>query len=453
MFTRFPADRGKEAPDNRAIGSSKTIMGSRRNSRTQNASKTSKSSGRLPPMIIIITIAIFLPLSEYDIGGLALTPARIVLLIAIIPTVVRLISGAAGRIQLPDIMMISFVFWCVTSLLINGGRSSTNYAGITAVEYTAPYFIARTLIRSIDHYTGLVRLLFILSILCGIGAAIESLTTYRIYHAFFDIIGDVYPPTPERYEKRLGMTRSAGTFQHPILFGVALSLLFSPVIFLRRSNGSRGGVIYGALSFISPFFSLSTGAWLSVFTQLLLIAWAKVFTKKIWRWRLLAGLVVIGYIFIDAASNRSPFEVFVSYATLNASTSYMRILIFEQGIQNVWSNPIFGVGSNEWVRPSWMPPSVDNYWLLLAMRYGVPGFLLAAGGFLSALILTARANLTGQILTEQRSAYIFAFIGVALSACTVHLWGTAFYLVYLMLGAFSWAWEQKPSASSRNERL
>ena len=46
-------------------------------------------------------------------------------------------------------------------------------------------------------------------------------------------------------------------------------------------------------------------------------------------------------------------------------------------------HPWFGVGLGEWARPFWRPhPTIDSFWLMTAVRHGIPGILLLMVGLL-----------------------------------------------------------------------
>ena len=157
------------------------------------------------------------------------------------------------------------------------------------------------------------------------------------------------------------------------------------------------------------------------------------------RWLLLLGLAILAYIAIDLLSTRTPMRVFLTYATFSAQTAYTRLYIFEWGMVNVWANPIFGLGFNDWVRPPFMGSSVDNFWLLTAMRYGIPGFLFLAVGYFVLIWKVGRKNFDGDaIMLLLRRSWVFTLVGVCFTLATVHIWSAPFSLFGFLLGAGVW---------------
>ena len=49
-------------------------------------------------------------------------------------------------------------------------------------------------------------------------------------------------------------------------------------------------------------------------------------------------------------------------------------------MMEVGRHPVFGIGLNDWTRPWWRAKmaSFDNFWLLQAMRFGLPTLIFLA---------------------------------------------------------------------------
>src|SRR5690606_25454492 len=111
--------------------------------------------------------------------------------------------------------------------------------------------------------------------------------------------------------------------------------------------------------------SLSSGPLAALSTQIVLLAWERMTRRIPARWLLFSSLLAMMYLTVELVSNRSAIRVFLHYLTFSSHTAYNRITIFNWGIQDVWRNPIFGIGFNVWTRPPWMhSTSMDNFWLV-----------------------------------------------------------------------------------------
>ena len=393
---------------------------------------------RLHLMPTILMLSIVMPII-INLAGLTLTSSRIVLVLTFIPVFVFWITGKAGRIRVADIMVVSCAAWTVIALLAVEGLARVNYAGIVAIEMLCPYLIARCYIRGEADYAALMRFFRWIAIFLAPAAMVEALTTKRLYVMLLDPVFHVLAKAP--YEFRMGMSRAQVVFEHPILYGVYVATFCAPVYMVARAQGRSP---FKSLIFVSPvviatFFSLSTGAYLGLIMQMLFIAWAFIFQTNPKRWIILTALVALAYVVVSLLSNRTPFEVFISYLTFNSSTSYMRVLIFTFGMENVWINPLFGMGLGEWVRPSWMyASSVDNFWLVMAMRYGIPAFVLIALAYATTFATMMRARPASTAAGLYRDGHVFSLIGLATAMCTVHLWTASFVFMMFMLGAGLW---------------
>ena len=157
------------------------------------------------------------------------------------------------------------------------------------------------------------------------------------------------------------------------------------------------------------------------------------------KWPILGGIVVFCFIIVDLFSNRTPFEVFISYLTFDSHTSYWRVLIFKFGMENVWAHPWFGLGLGDWARPDWMyTSSVDNFWLLMAMRHGILGFVLIFSFCMTVLIALMRTKPVKESVQMHRRALVYSFVGLFVAICTVHLWSATYVFMMFMLGAGGW---------------
>lgn len=111
-------------------------------------------------------------------------------------------------------------------------------------------------------------------------------------------------------------------------------------------------------------------------------------------------------------------------------------------------NPAFGIGLNEWRRPFWQHATLDNFWLLITMRYGIPGFLLLAGTIaVSGLSIASAKGLTPEE-ANYRTGYLIALASGIVVLGTVHIWESpvAFFMAYI--GAGAWFYNRAGTAAA-----
>ena len=391
---------------------------------------------RVPTVLALLLIALALPFT-FNIGPLAMSPARLLLVVLIVPMTLRWWKGEAGPRRVPDWLLIGYLCWQTISWINWGGIAWIEYAGVLVIEAFGAYLVARLYVRDEASYRGMIRVFLWMGLVLGTASMIEATTGARPLVAIFDPVFDTFP---RRTEFRMNMQRAQTSFEHPILSGVFIAMMLTPLYTALRLRGPWILAFLGAFPVMyGVFFSLSTGALLAMTVQLGLVLWGTVLHSQPWRWKVLSVLTVLGYVTVDLLSNRTPFEVFISYATFNQGTGYHRILIFIYGMEHVWKNPILGSGFDDWARPIWLhSSSVDNFWLAMAMRHGVVGFVLIFAAYVGSMVAMIRAKPASRSIRMHREAIVIVLAAAFLALCTVHVWGSTAVFVFFMLGLYGW---------------
>jgi O-antigen ligase len=376
----------------------------------------------------------------FHVGSLYLSLLRLFLVIMFIPLLVRLLSGRYGRLIATDILFILHVLWMGVTMAVNTPSQAVTQLGSVGVEFLGGYLVARAYIQSAEAFIALCRTLVIIC-LCLLPLALFESFTGRV--PAMEII-DALPFGESAgiavSQPRLGFFRVQGVFVHPIHFGLFCSVIFSLAFVALKDvipTGRRW--LYSALIALTCLLSLSSGAILAIALQFGMILWAAVFNRVQFRWWLLVGLFAIAYVVVDIISNKTAIEVFMARATFSAQSAWVRAIIFHEGMQNVWAHPILGLGLNDWARPAWLPPSVDNFWLVIAMRHGIPGFLLLVAGYVAVLFGVMRRDFSADpVLANIRRAWVFTFLGLSFTLVTVHVWTSIYSFTFFMFGAGVW---------------
>jgi len=369
------------------------------------------------------------------VGPILLMPHRIVLLVLFVPFFLQLfVLRRAGPVLAADWLLFGAALWAAAALLANHPFSDAiQPLGINMVEFFGAYLLARVSIRSGDDFRKMVRLFFFIVAFLLPFAAAESLT-HR------PILLDLLPGTsvaPVDTGSRLGMRRAQTIFAHPILFGVFVSTGLGLFWYALRPRWLR--IPAALVAAAATVFSLSSGALLSFVLQGAFIGWETVLKVLRRRWTLFVVLAVLGYVVIDLLSRRTPFHVLVHYATFSSGSAYNRILIWQFGTQNVWAHPLFGLGLNDWARPPWMSGSVDNFWLSLTMKYGLPAIAMILLALALILRGVARAKLMDPDDRLCRAGYLVAIGGITIAGGTVHYWHAMLAFVMFIYGSGLWA--------------
>lgn len=409
-YTRFPP--APSAPDETAVAAE---------------AAPEESAPRILPrtamsiFAVIFVVSLILPIQIW-IGSLLFTPYRLVLVILFVPLLAMFFMGKAGRIMLIDWLLIFSALWAVLALGVNHPLGSIyETQGIYVIEFLGSYLLGRLTIRNASDFMFFARAFFLVVLFLMPFAVLESVLNRPL---FIELVpGGV---GASNAGLRWGLRRAQAGFVHPILFGAFVSAAMGIAWFTvgKRALAPARALVVG----IATFVSMSTGALIALVFQIIFIAYELTMKSVKRRWTLFAIGAALAYVAVDTLSNRTPFHVLVSYASFNSASAYNRILIWDWGTYNVAQNPLFGLGLNDWVRPSYMSSSMDNYWLVVAVRYGLP----ASIAYMAAVILLVRKVSLVPLLDETdkacRAGYLVSLGGLALAAGTVHYW--------LAIGAF-----------------
>lgn len=408
----------------------------------------------VPVVVALFFLGMMLPTSvSVSAGGLRLSVYRVVLLLMFLPMLVTLVSGKRGKMHLFDGLAIGHAVWALLALIAWGGLAQgIESGGIYIVEFLGAYLVGRLYIRSYEDFLGLSRF-FVLTV-CGmlVFTIPEALTSVHILH---DSIASVMGgPMAPFIEQRMGLERTFGPFDHPILYGVFSAAAFSLAYFVvaEKRLTNWGGMAQVLGVGLATFLSASGGPYVVLMMQMFVAVWERVLGRVNGRWKMLFGLFGLIYLAIDLFSNRTPFHVFVTYFTFSTTSAYNRILIFEYGSAEVWRHPVFGIGLGDWVRPVWMSDSMDNFWLLIAVRYGLPGWVMLVGLMGGVIWAVAQRRGLPESWRRARHAWAFTLFGITVAAATVHLWNALFVLFIFLIGAGAWLYDAKPATAAATRK-
>ena len=406
----------------------------------------SGTAAKLSPVVTLYLFCTVVSIYAF-VGPLYLNTLRVMLLVLVIPLGIRLLMGHFGRLIITDGLFLAYFLWSVVALAINNPASVVQQSGSTGAEFVGGYLVGRAYIRDRGTFLAMCRQLGIwVLILLPLGL-IEAKTGNAVIPDLVRKMPNMHSVPDVSIPGRMGLNRVQNAFTHPIHYGLFCSVAFSlTFIALKNKMGSLRRYFASILISVGCVLALSSGALLALLLQIGLIVWATMFRKVAWRWWLLVMLMVLAYIAIDLLSNRTPLRVFLSYATFSSHTAYWRSLIFEYGFQNALDNPLFGIGLHDWERPFWMyGDSMDNFWLVVAVRFGFPAAIAVILGYLYVLFRVMFRSIDGDTeLWQIRRAWMFTFIGLTFTLCTVHIWSNIYSFVFFIFAAGIWLIFEEP---------
>lgn len=405
-------------------------------------------TSRRSMMVYLFILSTLIPI-HFLLGTAVIHSYRVVLLLAFVPSVLLWLQGSAGRIRFPDVLLFCFVVWAAIALAkAHGAAEVVQPAGVLLIETFGAYLLARVHVRNEADFLRMVKLLLWIVVVLVPIALIESVTSYQLVLDLLRPVASVHASTLT--EPRWGLERAQTVFPHPIHFGVfCASVLGLAFYSLEAGRNLLRRVFRVAMIAIGVFLSLSTGALTAFVAQLALIGWDNLTFRVNRRWAILGGLAVAAYAVIDLFSNRTPFHVFVTYLTFNMDSAYNRIHIWNYGTAEVLRHPLFGIGLNEWERAHWMSASMDNFWLLTTVQYGLPAFVFLAG---AVLWMMHRIGYAGDLSDQARACrtgLLISLAGIIIAGTTVHFWHMLYPLFMFLLGSGAWLLDQDEAVPAR----
>ncbi|MEL6584349.1 MAG: hypothetical protein AAFQ36_11000 [Pseudomonadota bacterium] len=405
----------------------------------------------VPLVVALFFLGMMLPTSvSVNAGGLRLSVYRIVLILMFIPMIITLLSGKRGKVNIFDLLIFGHCIWAVFALIKWGGvAQGIESGGIYVIECAGAYLLGRLYIRSYDDFAAFAKAYVGVVVGMLIFTIPEALTAQHILHdTFAAVFGG---PRAPYIDPRMGLERTFGSFDHPILYGVFSAAAFSLSYFVvaeRKLLNFKGmAQVFGVL--LATFMSASGGPYVVAFMQIFVSGWERVLGGIMGRWRALFALFGLTYLLIDLLSSRTPFHVFVTYFTFSTQSAYNRINIWNYGTAEVARNPIFGIGLGDWIRAPWMSDSMDNFWLLIAVRYGLPAWAMLVAAMLGLIIMVGRRKNLPTHWVNARHAWAFTLFGITIAAATVHLWNALFVLFLFLIGSGVWMYDTKPETAAK----
>ncbi len=388
------------------------------------------------PAPIIFLLLCFLCPTEFSIflGDIRLPSHRIALLLLIPFAVLRIVTHSDTRLRAFDGL---FVLFGICILLVYGyhgnGISGFIYGGSLALETTASYLIARAWVRDVDILRSTLKVALAVIVIAALIALPETLFGHVFTHDFLAKLTGCHHPTS--VHTRLGLTRAYGTFDHPIHYGTFCAALLA--MFWYTERGTFGRFKRSAIISGATFLGLSSAPIICLIIQAGLITWEKLtrgLSSRVW---LTVGAIIAAYIAISLIATRSPIAILATNLTLDSSTGYYRLIIWEHGLKSVLSHPMLGIGLADWARPQWMASdTIDSFWLLTAMRTGIPSVLL----LITALaLLVSAVNKRGvrnksALIRGLSRGWLFSLIALCFIATTVHFWNVLLTFFFFFIG-------------------
>lgn len=388
------------------------------------------------PAVVLFYSALMPSEARVELADQVLYPPRIASLI-VLPSILWRLVRHDAKLGIWDFLVFLSAFWMILSfLIVYGPEEGILRGGALAFDVVVPYLTGRVCFRDAND---LRRFLVVAApglAMAGLSMLIEVVIGRPVVRPAAAAIFGALPAYENGVavglrgsviEARLGILRASGPFSHPILAGLFLAS-FLP---LYLASGIRSWPKpVGLLASVLAFFSVSSAAVLALLMGMGLYLMDQVQRYvRFLNWRLIIFVFGGALLTLELVSTNGVIPILTRY-TFNAQTARFRRLIWEYGTQSVANHPWFGIGFHSYERPVWMvTSSVDNHWLLMAIRFGVFPAVALFVVFVAATVLLG--------LTSGRRSEIDRrmYVGLAISVFTV---GMLAFSVAMFSGMHAW---------------
>lgn len=391
------------------------------------------SPNRLPPgyqtlvpgegviLPVLTFLAMLLPAGlAANVGGLALPPYRIALL-ALAPFAIIRLASRKVRPMPADFLFVASSVWVPLAYYMNTGIDKAfEGGGSFVIDSLGSYLIGRAYITDVRHLRTFLKLALPGVIIIAALLFVEA-TTHKL------LIADLFPTRArlgKLYEVRLGLLRARATFPHSVSAGIFMTSLL-PLYYFSGLRPTLKWV--GTIASLFAFFTVSSSAILTIALTVFLIGYRTAFNFLLkMRERMIYLVYAFAALFVtlEIFTGRGAIRTLIEYFTLDKSSGYYRLLIWDYGTASVNRHPVFGIGDASMPRPKWMvAETIDNHWLALAVKYGLPcAILTLLGVILAVWYCSARNRGLNDFDRATTAGAIFSLTTTAAVAWTGGLW-------------------------------
>ncbi len=387
--------------------------------------------------------SLFIPLEAFiKLGSLRLEPYRVLLIIGFLAWIKQ------GKSDDMHIILVRFVFFSALSLLVNHGIGvAIPSGGILYLETCISYMLGVMYVRNRSDHEKYFKMLSQLYMLIAIPAFIEFTTGNKIIHSLFEKMTGHVELNHELYTEayiRLGFTRTTATFSHPILYAISAAAIVPVIMAINKNNKKRFFASLISLSGLiaAMITAVTSAAILGLILQEVFKKWYRIRDKIGNLRQVITNSIYFSMIVIQFASNRGLITFLAMNMTLDRGTAYYRILQWEFTADDIADHLFFGLGYNSFTHPAWFLPSIDSYWLLNMLQFGLFSQLALLYFFIKLLIKTfMRSNIQENL--ELLLAYRVLLISVMFLGLTVDFFDRMQPMLYFILGTASWLFKEE----------
>jgi hypothetical protein len=370
------------------------------------------------------------------------------------------------RFSVNDFLIGAFALSVGYSELSNAGfKEAQNLMFDMAASVVLPYVLAKGLIEPYRMRVAFAKrfawLIFLVSVISVFEFRMGMTPWQVVFNPFFPGQGDGWVTT-----FRYGFARIAGPYGHAILAGLILVVGYRLQRWLEWSGGwertfrnvpalpvSKARLVTLAIA-AGIAMTLVRGPWLGALAGALLTSVGLATNRK-------RALLIVGGCVIAVGIPAS--LAFYSYAsvgranakTQSQETAAYRVELVRKYIDIAVRKSYLGWGRNTWPRVIGMP-SIDNYYLLLALMHGILADLILLAIILGTITRLVRFEMQGPAPRVRGSSFGFTLAGIfvafGVTIATVYM-GLAVIPIFAVLSGWADGYMLAPRDGPASRRI
>jgi hypothetical protein len=388
-----------------------------------------------PAWLLLVSI-LLLPadLAFRPLGaGMKFTAGRAAITLLLIPALARLLPNlvrATRHLILSDLFILLTAAWMLGARFPQDGLNPSAVAEV--IELVGGYIVARAYFFEYPELQEFVRIFRIVAVIVISFAVLDLLASKNVVSTAISTITGLPVRIPQF---RYGFARAESTIEDAELYGVFCCV--AGALCMYRNGPLIGRLMWVGFCAFGCFLSLSSGPILNFFIMSCASLYDQTLKRVTWRWKAFAAVnfSILLAIFLISAK---PFSFIVSNFTLDPSTGYFRLFVFDYMIDQISLSPYTGIGFGDFGDDDFLSNvTVDCVWLVLALRFGIPMIvllLLANVTSFFPLKRSVKAALRDKRVDIVGTGFTFALMSLMIIGITVHYWNAIWMLWGVCLG-------------------
>jgi len=387
---------------------------------------SSRSTAAIAAWLCLIGVAIPAWEVAVRIGGVKFTVGRFGVALLLLPAL-QILFQNSRRFIFADALIATLAIWMVAAGAMAPDSFSSSAA--EALELAGGYYVARAFFFGPSAVRTFVSVLETVTVVTVVLGLVDRIANRNVIHQFF---ASMFGVGSINYMDRDGVMRVASTLDHPILFGAFCAIVAA--ILLYGEPERRKHILTIGVCAIGVYLARSSSGIMAAALTIAIYGYDKILERLPGRW-LIFWLIVGPLLLVFFLVANSPMGWIISHFTLDPSSGYFRMMIWEAVFAQLPKSPYFGFGFgsfNDYI----LDKTVDSVWLVIALRFGVPAVVLILLSNIAVLLpVKVRALDAGhRRILDMGKGFTLALLSFLFIGLTVHYWNFMWIFWGLCLG-------------------